>query len=63
MTRVFSYMLNRDVSQRIYPEIDISEPQHAMSHHGRDPKKLEGLIKLNTWQVSLFSKFVERLKA
>jgi hypothetical protein len=32
-----------------------------MSHHGRDPKKLEGLIKLNTWQVSLFSKFVERL--
>jgi hypothetical protein len=62
MTRVFSYMLNRDVSQRVYPEIDISEPHHAMSHHGRDPKKLEGLIKLNTWQVSLFGRFVERLK-
>jgi len=62
MTRVFSYILNRDVSQRVYPEIEISEPHHAMSHHGRDPKKLEGLIKLNTWQISLFGKFVERLK-
>jgi hypothetical protein len=61
ITRVFSYMLNRDVSQRVYPEIDITEPHHAMSHHGRDPKKLEGLVKLNTWQVSLFAKFVERL--
>jgi hypothetical protein len=61
ITRVFAYMLNRDVSQRVYPEIDISEPHHAMSHHGRDPKKLAGLIKLNTWQVSLFAKFVDRL--
>ena len=61
MTRVFSYMLNRDVSQRVYPEIAISEPHHAMSHHGKDQKKLDGLVKLNTWQVSLFAKFVEKL--
>jgi hypothetical protein len=61
VTRVFSYMLNRDVSQRVYPEIDITEPHHAMSHHGKDPKKVDGLIKLNTWQVSLFAKFVDRL--
>jgi hypothetical protein len=61
MTRVFSYMLNRDVSQRVYPEIAISEPHHAMSHHGKDQKKLDGLVKLNTWQVSLFAKFIDRL--
>jgi len=60
-TRVFSYMLNRDVSQRVYPEINITEPHHAMSHHGKDAKKLDGLVKLNTWQVSLFAKFVEKL--
>ena len=61
VTRVFSYMLNRDVSQRVYPEIDITEPHHAMSHHGKDAKKLDGLVKLNTWQISLFAKFVEKL--
>jgi hypothetical protein len=62
MTRVFSYMLNRDVSQRVYPEINVSEPHHAMSHHGKDARKLSDLVKLNTWQVSLFARFVERLK-
>ena len=61
MTRVFSYMLNRDVSQRVYPEINVTEPHHAMSHHGKDAKKLDDLVKLNTWQVSLFAKFIERL--
>jgi hypothetical protein len=33
-----------------------------MSHHGKDARKLSNLVKLNTWQVSLFAKFVERLK-
>ena len=42
MTRVFSYMLNRDVSQRVYPEINVTEPHHAMSHHGKDARKLDG---------------------
>jgi hypothetical protein len=32
-----------------------------MSHHGKDAKKLDGLVKLNTWQVDLFAKFVDRL--
>ena len=61
VTRVFSYMLNRDVSQRVYPEINVTEPHHAMSHHGKDAKKLDGLVKLNTWQISLFARFVEKL--
>jgi hypothetical protein len=59
MTRVFSYMLNRDVSQRVC-QINASEPHHAMSHHGKDAKL--DPVKLNTWQVSLFAKFVERLE-
>src|SRR5436190_1318569 len=61
VSRVFSFILNRDASQRVYPEISITEPHHAMSHHGKDTKKLEGLVKLNTWQVELFSKCVGRL--
>jgi hypothetical protein len=32
-----------------------------MSHHGQAQQKLHGLIKLNTWQISLFAKFIERL--
>ncbi len=61
ITRVFSYMLNRDASQRVYPEIGLSMPHHAMSHHGREEARINGLIKLNTWQIELFGKFVDKL--
>jgi hypothetical protein len=62
VTRVFSFMMSRDASQRVYPNIGITEPHHAMSHHGRDEQKMANLVKLNTWHVSLFGRFLERLK-
>jgi hypothetical protein len=62
-TREFTFMKARDASQRVYPEIGITEPHHSMSHHGHDAQKLANLVKLNTWHVSLFGKFLERMKA
>jgi hypothetical protein len=61
VTKVFSFMLSRDASQRVYPNLGISEPHHSMSHHGNNPEKLANLVKLNTYHVALFSKFVKRL--
>jgi len=61
VTRVFSFMLSRDASQRVYPNLNISEPHHSMSHHGNNPEKLANLVKLNTYHVALFSRFVKRL--
>ena len=61
ITRVFTYMMSRDASQRVYPKIGVTEPHHAMSHHGNNPEKLANLVKLNTYHVSLFAKFLEKL--
>jgi len=33
-----------------------------MSHHGNNPEKLQNLVKLNTYHMSLFAKFVKKLK-
>src|SRR5688500_3638880 len=62
-TRVFTFMMSRDASQRVYPEIGITEPHHSMSHHGNDPQKVANLVKLNTWHMMLFAKFIDRLRA
>src|SRR5262245_38114600 len=62
VTRVFTFMLSRDASQRVYPNIGIAEPHHSMSHHGNNPEKLANLVKLNTYHMSLFAKFVKKLK-
>ena len=63
ITRVIAYMKSRDASQRVYPNIGVNEPHHAMSHHGNNPEKIAGLVKVNTYHVTLFSKFIQRLQS
>jgi hypothetical protein len=62
ITRVFTFMLNREASQLVFPNLQFNEPWHHTSHHGNDPQKLAALVRLNTWQISLFSKFLQRLR-
>jgi hypothetical protein len=63
LTRVFTFMMAREVSQRTYPQIGITEPHHSISHHGNKPDKIAGHAKINTYHISLFAKFLERLQA
>jgi hypothetical protein len=61
LTRVFTFMMSRDVTQRTYPEIGITEPHHAMSHHSGNEEMKKNLVKLNVYHMTLFEKFVARL--
>jgi hypothetical protein len=63
LTRVFTFMMNREVSMRVYPNIGITEPHHSISHHGNDPQKIATLVKLNTYHVGLFGKFLDKLRS
>ena len=63
LTRVFSFMLNREASQLVFPSLNFNEPWHHVSHHGNEPEKLELLVKLNTFQISTFGKFLDRLQS
>ncbi len=63
LTRVFSFMLNREASQLVFPEIGLTEPWHHVSHHGNEPEKLAMLVKVNIWQITLFGKFLDRLRS
>ena len=63
LTRVFTFMLGRELSQRTYPHIGVTEPHHSISHHGNRPAAIEMHAKVNTYHLSLFAQFVEKLKA
>jgi hypothetical protein len=63
LTRVFTFMMAREVSQRTYPEIGVTEPHHSISHHGNRPAAIEGHAKLNAYHVSMFARFLERLRS
>jgi len=62
LTRVFTFMLNREASQLVFPNLGFNEPWHHVSHHGNEAEKLALLVKLNTYQIGIFGKFLERLR-
>ena len=62
ITRVIAFQLTREQSNRTYPEIGVNDPHHPTSHHGNDPFKVAQIAKINTYHVSLFADFLQRMK-
>jgi hypothetical protein len=62
ITRVFTFQLARETSNRTYPETGVSDPHHPLSHHGNDPEKIARMAKINRFHVSLFAEFLEKLR-
>jgi Protein of unknown function (DUF1552) len=61
-TRVSSFKLSRDTSNRVFAESGIKMPFHAMSHHGSIASKIAEYSKLNIYHMSLFPYFLEKLR-
>ena len=62
VTRVFTFMVSRELSQRTYPQIGVSEQHHSVSHHQNNPAKMAQVAKINTYHMSLYAKFLEKLR-
>jgi len=63
VTRVITFQLARETSNRTYAEIGVPDPHHPLTHHGNDPEKIARMAKINAFHVSLFAYFLEKLKA
>ncbi len=61
ITRVFTFMMAREVSNRTYTQVGVTEGHHAVSHHQNRPDKLEMLTRIQNFHIGLFSKFVKTL--
>ena len=62
MTRVTSFMMGRDGSNRAYREIGISDGHHSISHHQNDPEQVEKLIKIDELHTAMFAYLLKRLQ-
>lgn len=62
VTRIVTFQLARETSNRAYPEIGVPEPHHPLTHHGGDAEKIAKVAKINQFHVSLFAEFLEKLK-
>ncbi|MEX2142877.1 MAG: DUF1552 domain-containing protein [Pirellulales bacterium] len=62
ITRIITFQLARETSNRTYPEIGVNDPHHPLTHHGNDPDKIAKVAKINQFHVSLFAEFLQKLK-
>ena len=63
VTRVFTFMVAREVSNRTYPHLGVPDGHHAVSHHQNRPEKIEKNARIQTYHMTLFSRFLEKLQA
>jgi hypothetical protein len=63
ITRVLTFMVAREVSNRTYPQIGVPDGHHATSHHQNKPEKIEKLVKIQTYHLSLFAEFLKKLES
>jgi hypothetical protein len=62
ITRVFSFKMGRDASNRAYPESGVTAAFHNASHHGEREDRVADFAKINTYHVSMIPYFLEKLK-
>jgi len=63
VTRVASFMVAREVSNRTYPQIGVPDGHHATSHHQNKPEKIEKLVKIQQYHIGLFAGFLKKLQS
>jgi len=61
MTRIFSFMMAKEISMRTYNNIGVSDAFHPLSHHQNDPAKIERLAKIQTYHTDVFARFIKKL--
>ena len=61
ITRVSTFMLARETSNRTYPMVNVFEGHHATSHHQNDAEKMARNTRIQTWHVGQFKYFVDKL--
>jgi hypothetical protein len=63
ITRVFTFMMGREVSNRTYTQVGVTEGHHAVSHHQNKAEKLDMLARIQAFHIGLFGEFVAKLDA
>jgi len=63
VARVFTFMMSREISQRTYPQIGVTEQHHTVSHHLNNAAKMAIVAKINQYYAQLYARFLAKLQS
>ena len=61
ITRVASYIMVAEGTNRTYNHIGVSDSFHPLSHHANNKDRIEKLVKVQTYHVQRFADFIDKL--
>ena len=61
LTRISTFMLGREGSNRTYREIGVPYAHHGLTHHQGDEEKIRQISSINRFHMEQFAYFLERL--
>jgi hypothetical protein len=62
ISRVITFMVSREVSNRTYTQVGVTDGHHAISHHQNRAEKMEKNVRIQTFNVGMFAEFVGKLQ-
>ena len=62
LTRVITFMLGPEQSNRAYPEIGVPDVHHGLSHHLHDAQKLAKIAQIDAYHTKTFGYYLEKLQ-
>jgi hypothetical protein len=62
LTRVFTFMIARELSSYVYPLSGVADAHHGLTHHQNDPVKIAKVAKINQYHMQVFTRFLEKLR-
>jgi hypothetical protein len=62
ITRVFSFKLGRDASNRVFADSGVKTAFHSASHHQDREDRIRDFQKINTYHVGMLPYFLNKLK-
>jgi hypothetical protein len=63
ITRVITFMVSREVSNRTYTQVGVTDGHHAISHHQNRAEKMAKNVLIQTFNVNQFKGFLDKLKS
>jgi hypothetical protein len=61
LTRVASYIMAAEGTNRTYNHIGIADSFHPVSHHANDLARIDKLARIQTWHLEQFAGFVKKM--
>ncbi len=63
LTRIVTFMLAHEGSNRSYRSIGISDGHHSLTHHQNNPEKIAKVIKINELHLRTFTYLIQKLNS